>query len=112
MTGPVDFSTVQWARKMTALVQNLGEHTPDDLRKLGVFLTMWADFQQNEGELSEQQLQVIMQNLHTKELVRLATHKGGAFVEFTGGGFEYERFLVRPDGKVPNNRYEAKKVGI
>jgi hypothetical protein len=32
------------------------------------------------------------------------------FVEFAGGGYEYERFLLREDGKVPNNRYETKKA--
>jgi hypothetical protein len=47
--------------------------------------------------------------LHTKNLVKLEIHKGGVFVEFTGGGFAYERFLIRADGKVPNNRYESKK---
>jgi hypothetical protein len=52
---------------------------------------------------------VILQNLYSKDLVRLEPHKGGIYVEFSGGGFEYERFLVRADGKVPNNRYEAKK---
>jgi hypothetical protein len=110
MTGPVDFAAVQWSRKMTAAVQNLTALAPADLRKLGNFLDKLANFSEAEGELSEQQLQVILQNLHTKELVRLETHKGGALVEFSGGGFEYERFLVRDDGKVPNSRYEAKKV--
>jgi len=110
MTGPVDFATVQWSRKMTAAMQNLAALAPADLRKLGNFLDKLANFSEAGGELSEQQLQVILQSLHTKELVRLETHKGGAFVEFSGGGFEYERFLVRDDGKVPNSRYEAKKV--
>ena len=110
MTGPVDFAAVQWSRKMTAAVQNLTALAPADLRKLGNFLDKLANFSEAGGELSEQQLQVILQSLHTKELVRLETHRGGAFVEFSGGGFEYERFLVRDDGKVPNSRYEAKKV--
>lgn len=110
MTVPVDFATVQWSRKMTAAVQNLTALDPADLRKLGNFLDKLVNFSEAGGELSEQQLQVILQNLHTKELVRLEAHKGGALVEFSGGGFEYERFLVRDDGKVPNNRYEAKKV--
>jgi hypothetical protein len=94
---------------MTTIVQNMIDLPLDDLRKLADLAEKLADFRQNEGKLSEQQVQVILQNLHTKELVRLATHKGGAFVEFTGRGFEYERFLVRADGRVPNNRYEAKK---
>jgi hypothetical protein len=101
--GPTDFASVQWARKMTTLVQNFAGLSPTDLRKFSNFLDKLADFRQNEGELSEQQLQVMMQALRTKELVKLETHKGGAYVEFTGGGFEYERFLIRPDGKVPNN---------
>jgi hypothetical protein len=107
--GPTDFATVQWARKMTSLVQNFTDLSPTDLRKSSDFLDKLADFRQNEGELSEQQLQVIMQALHTKTLVKLETHKGGAHVEFTGGGFEYERFLIRPDGKVPNSYYETKR---
>jgi hypothetical protein len=56
-------------------------------------------------------LQVILQGLRSKDLVRLALEKGGVLVEFSGGGFEYERFLLRADGKVPNSRYETKKVG-
>lgn len=111
MAGPVDFQTVQWARKMTALAQNFSGLSPNDLRQLNNFLGKLAQFRENEGELSEQQLQVIMQGLRTKELVRLETHKGGVYVEFTGGGFEYERFLIRADGKVPNSRYESKKAG-
>ncbi len=110
MVGSVDFATLQWARKMTALAQDFTHLTPTDLRKFSSFLEKLADFRQNGGELSEQQAQVIMQTLHHKELVRLDVHKGGAYVEFTGGGFAYERFLIRVDGKVPNNRYETKKA--
>jgi hypothetical protein len=111
MTVSIDFATVQWSRKMTAAVQNLSGLSPTDLKKLAGFLDKLAELRQQETELSEQQLQVILQNLHTKNLVRLEPHKGGVTVEFSGGGFEYERFLVRADGKVPNNRYEAKKSG-
>lgn len=110
MTGPIDFATVQWSRKMSAAVQPLVNLAVSDIQKLSKFLDKLAGYRADEGELSEQQLQVILQNLHTKELVRLETHKGGAFVEFTGGGFEYERFLIRDDGRVPNNRYESKKA--
>lgn len=110
MTARVDFTTVQWARKMVALMPNLTGLSPADLRKLSNFLEKLADFRQNEAELSEQQLQVIMQHLHTKRLVQLETHQGGAYVVFSGGGLTYERFLIRPDGRVPNNRYEAKKA--
>lgn len=110
MAGPVDFPTVQWARKMSALAQSFAGLAPADLRKLSNFLDRLADLRQQEGELSDQQLQVIMQGLRSKELVRLQLEKGGVFVEFSGGSFEYERFLVRADGKVPNSRYETKKV--
>lgn len=110
MVAPIDFATVQWARKMGALVQqHLAGLSPADLRKLGMLLDHLADLRQAETELTEQQLQVILQGLHSKELVRLEARKGGVYVEFSGGGFEYERFLVRPDGKVPNNRYESRK---
>ena len=91
-------------------MQNLDALSPLDLRKLGDFLTVLSDFRGDGGELSEQQLQVILQGLHTKNLVKLEIHKGGVWVEFSGGGFAYERFLIRADGKVPNNRYESKKV--
>ena len=111
MTISIDFAPVQWSRKMTAAVQSLSGLLPGDLRQLAVLLEKLADLHEQETELSEQQLQVILQNLYTKDLVRLEPHKGGVFVEFSGGGFEYERFLVRADGKVPNNRYEAKKSG-
>lgn len=110
MAGPVDFPTLQWARKMSALVPALAALAPADLRKLSSFLDKLAGLREQEGELSEQQVQVIMQGLRGKELVRLEKEKGGVLVEFTGGGFEYERFLVRADGKVPNSRYETKKT--
>jgi hypothetical protein len=109
MYGSVDFPTVQWARKMATLAQNLSGLAPADLRKLGNFLDKLAHLRQQEGELTDQQLQVIMQGLRTKELVKLELDKGGVLVEFSGDGFEYERFLVRADGKVPNSRYETKK---
>ncbi len=51
---------------------------------------------------------VILQNLYNKTLTQIHADKGGVVVEFTGGGYEYERFLVRTDGRVPNSRYEAK----
>jgi hypothetical protein len=95
---------------MSALVPALAGLAPADLRKLSSFLDKLAGLREQEGELSEQQVQVIMQGLRGKELVKLEKEKGGVLVEFTGGGFEYERFLVRADGKVPNSRYETKKI--
>ncbi len=61
-------------------------------------------------QLSDQQMTVILQNLYDKTLTQIQADKGGVVVEFTGGGYEYERFLVRTDGRVPNSRYEAKAV--
>lgn len=111
MAGPVDFSTVQWARKMGALTPYFEGISPTELRKLANFLEKLADFREQGSQLSPQQTQVIMQCLHIRaELVKLEPHKGGVYVEFSGGGLEYERFLVREDGKVPNNRYETKKA--
>jgi hypothetical protein len=112
MLNPSDFASVQWGRKMSALAHNFAGLSPAELRKFSSFLTHLAGLRENEGELSEQQLLVIMQNLRSKELVRLEAHKGGVLVEFTGGGFEYERFLLRDDGRMPNSRYEAKKAGF
>ncbi len=110
MFNPSDFASVQWGRKMTALAQQFAGVSPDDLRKFSIFLDKLASLRENEGELSEQQLAVILQHMRLKELVKLKPHKGGVMVEFTGGGFEYERFLVRADGRMPNSRYESKKV--
>jgi hypothetical protein len=49
-------------------------------------------------------------NVFNKSLTGLRTDKGDVLVELSGGGFEYERFLVRADGRVPNSRYEAKRI--
>jgi hypothetical protein len=110
MTGSVDFAAVQWARKMTALIQTMTNLPPADLAKLGDFLVKLSNFRQDGGELTEPQLQVIMQGLFNKKLVKLETHKGGVYLEFTGSGIEYERLVVRPDGKIPNTYYELKKA--
>jgi len=111
MLNPSDFASVQWGRKMSALANHFQGLSPDDLRKFSQFLTKLAGLRENEAELSDAQLLVIMQNLRAKELTKLEPHKGGVIVEFTGGGFEYERFLIREDGRMPNSRYESKKAG-
>lgn len=110
MTGPVDFAVVQWARRMTTLIQTMANQPPADMIKLGDFLVKLADFRQDGGDLTESQLQVIMQGLFNKKLVKLETHKGGVYLEFTGSGIEYERMVVRADGKIPNTYYKLKKV--
>lgn len=110
MLNPSDFKSVQYGRQMSVLARQFDGVAPDDLRKFAGFLEKLADFRAAEGSLSDAQLAVIFQNLRTKTLVSLQPHKGGALVEMTGGGFEFERFLVRDDGRMPNNRYESKKV--
>ncbi len=110
MLNPSDFASVQWGRKMGVLAQQFAGVSPADLRKFSHFLTLLADLRENEGELSERQVQVIMQNLRSKELTRLEVTKGGIMVELTGGGYDYERFLLRVDGRMPNNKYEYKKA--
>ena len=109
MLNPSDFASVQWGRKLMTLAQPLNVLSPGELQKLAQFLNQWAKLRENGAELSEAQISVILQNLRLKDLVKLETQKGGVYVEFTGGGFEYERFLLRDDGRMPNSRYESKK---
>jgi hypothetical protein len=109
MLNPSDFASVQWGRKMAGLAQTLASLSPAELQKFSRFLSEWAKIREQAGGLTDQQLAIIMQNLRLKELVKLELQKGGLYVEFTGGGFEYERFLLRDDGRMPNSRYEAKK---
>jgi len=110
MLNPSDFAGVQYGRKMTALVQQFDGLSPADLRKLAGFLEKLAALRAAEVVLTERQLAVIWQNLRTKELVKLEPDKGGVLVEFCGGGFEFERFLLRDDGRMPNSRYQAQKA--
>ncbi len=110
MLNPSDFASVQWGRKMSTIAQHFAGVSPADLRKFSSFLIQLANLRENAGQLSEQQVVIIMQNLRSKTLTRLEVAKGGIRVEFTGGGYEYERFLIRQDGRMPNGRYEAKKV--
>ena len=46
----VDFSTVQWSRKMTTLVQTFDTLSPTDLHKLSNFLAVLSDFRNSDGE--------------------------------------------------------------
>lgn len=110
MLNPSDFASVQYGRKMAALARHFDGISPADLRKFAGFLEQLAALRAGEMALTDAQLTVIFQNLRSKELVSLQPHKGGVLVELTGGGFEYERFLVRDDGRMPNNRYDAKKI--
>lgn len=110
MLNPSDFASVQYGRKMATVAQQFEGVSPDDLRKFADFLQKLAALRENEASLSQAQLTVIFQNLRTKQLVALEPHKGGVMVEMSGGGFEYERFLIREDGRMPNSRYESKKT--
>lgn len=104
----VDFAAVQWARQMAQALAPLRDLKAEDLGRLLPLIQEVANL--SDYELSDQQLTVILQNLFSKTLTQIQAGKGGILVEFTGGGFEYERFLIRTDGRVPNSRYEAKKV--
>ena len=106
----VDFAAVQWARRMVEALGPLGALDPGDLDRLAPLLEGMVGLAGEGIQLSDQQLTVILQNMFGKGLTQIQADKGGVVVEFTGGGFEYERFLVRADGRVPNNRYEAERV--
>jgi hypothetical protein len=103
----IDFAAVQWARRMTEAIEPLRALEYRDLARLGPLIVAMATLEEKETRLTDQQLAVILQNVFSKDLAKIQADKGGVLVEFTGGGFEYERFLVRPDGRVPNSRYEA-----
>jgi hypothetical protein len=104
----VDFAAVQWARRMAAALDPLRTLAAEDLARLLPLIQAMAGLP--DAGWSDQQLNVILQNMHSKRLSRVEKDKGGLLVEFTGGGFEYERFLVRADGRVPNSRYQAERV--
>ena len=104
----VDFAAVQWARRTAEALGPLGALEPDELSKLAPLLEGMVSLAEKGMQLSDQQMTVILQNLYNKTLTHIQADKGGVVVEFTGGGYEYERFLVRTDGRVPNSRYEAK----
>jgi len=105
----VEFAAVQWARRMAEALEPLRTLKEDDLRRLSPLVEGMATLSEQGEPLSDPQLTVILQNLFSKRLTHLRADKGGVWVEFTGGGFEYERFLIRADGRVPNSRYEAKR---
>jgi hypothetical protein len=105
----VDFAAVQWSRRMADALRPLRSLSAEDLKRLIPLIQGMSELPQ-DATLTDEQLGVILQNMFAKRSTRLQPDKGGILVEFTGAGFEYERFLVRPDGRVPNSRYEAKKA--
>ena len=104
----VDFNAVMWARRTAEALEPLRGLDPSDLGRLTPLIQAMSDLAEVGVRLSDQQFSVILQNMYSKRLTQVQADKGGILVEFTGGGFEYERFLVRSDGRVPNSRYEAK----
>jgi hypothetical protein len=106
----VDFAAVQWSRRMAEALKGLRGLEADDLKRLAPLIEGMVNLTEGGIQLSDQQLMVILQNMVNKHLTQIQVDKGGVVVEFTGGGFEHERFLVRADGRVPNSRYQAKRV--
>jgi len=105
-----DFAAVIWARRMSETLGGLRRLEADDLGRLVPLIEGMRSLAEQGIQLSDQQLAVILQNLFNKTLSRVEADKGGVLVQFSGGGFEYERFLLRTDGRVPNSRYEAKPL--
>jgi len=105
----VDFAAVQWARRMAEALAPLRILSAGELGRLAPLIQGMADLAERGAQCSDQQLGVILQHMFSKTLTRIEADKGGVLVEFTGGGFDYERFLIREDGRVPNSRYEAKR---
>jgi len=105
----LDFAAVQWARRLAEALGPLMALEADDLVRLAPLLEEIPSLAEAGIHLSDQQLAAILQNMLSKTLTQIRADKGGVWVEFTGGGYEYERFLVRADGRVPNSRYEAKR---
>jgi len=105
----INFNSVQWAQKISATLQQLEDMSSDDLQKLGQLLTELAHLRAEGTTPSTAQMTIILQHLHTKNLDLLEAVKGGLMVHFNGGGFVFERFLVRGDGRIPNHKYESQK---
>ena len=106
----VDFSAVQWARKLMVDIEPLLGRSGEDWLKLNQLVSQLTRLKDVGVTPTSAQLTVILQQLHTKQLDKLEAVKGGIMVELGGGGFEYERFLLRVDGRVPNHKYESKRV--
>jgi len=106
----MDFATVQWARTWSAHLNPFLSLEADECARLARLLAELSKLQAQSTPPTEAQLQVILQHLHTKRLDLLEAVKGGLMVHFSGGGFEYERFLIRADGRVPNHKYEGKRA--
>jgi hypothetical protein len=108
--GPIDFATVQWARRRGTELEPLLALPHDELHKLAVFLEKLACLKAADVTPTSAQMTVLLQYLHAKNLDVLEATKGGLQVQFSGGGYEYECFLLRDDGRIPNHKYESKRA--
>ena len=106
----IDFASVQWARRLQGSLTPFLEKPETDLRKLSQLFNGLANLKQADVVPTEAQLTVLLQYIHTRNLDSLEVTKGGLMVQFSGGGYEYERFLLRDDGRMPNHKYTAKKL--
>lgn len=110
MTAPIDFATVQWARRRSAELEPLLALSAEEMERLGQLILALAPIKAAGGNPTDQQLTILLQHLHSKRLDSLEGVRGGLQVQFSGGGYEYERFLLRDDGRIPNHKYESKKA--
>ncbi|MEM7033439.1 MAG: hypothetical protein AAF629_28055, partial [Chloroflexota bacterium] len=65
---PVDFATVQWARKRTTDLEALAQLSASDMGKIASLLERLAVLKATEVEPTTARLTVLLQNLHTKNL--------------------------------------------
>lgn len=107
----IDFASVQWARRVGGELEPLLARSGDELQKIGCLMSALGKLKAADITPTAAQMTVLLQNLHTKNLEALEARRGGnLMVHFTGGGYEYERFLLRADGRVPNHKYESQKA--
>jgi len=107
----IDFASVQWAKKIQTSLDPLLDQSEEDYHKLAKLFEELAKLKATDLTPTEAQITVLLQNLHTKTLESLEAVRGGnIMVHFSGGGYEYERFLLRDDGRMPNHKYEAKRA--
>ena len=108
--GPIDFATVQWARRRAAELEPLLALPAEEVDKVAGFLAKLAALKAADVTPTPAQMTVLLQYLHTKNLDSLEAAKGGLLAQFSGGGYEYERFLLRADGRMPNHKYQSKRA--
>jgi len=108
--APVDFNTVQWARKRSAELEPLLKLADHDLQKLAGLLEKLAQLKAAEVTPTPAQMTVLLQHLHSKTLDKLEAVRGGLMVQFCGGGYAYESFLLKEDGRIPNHKYQSRRA--